>query len=152
MACRATRELVTALIDEKLYEEGDREALARLLARDRNVGGYRFGPPSPRIFHPYASFPIELPRRDDLFVTVYDGLGKLVFADTARDVEPGPYTHAFRRFGWHRRDANGHEVPSGFHIYRGEAPHAAAHGERLAMAGAIFGMGISRRCHSRQTV
>lgn len=95
--------------------------LARFTKQDRRIAGYRFEPPSPRLFHPYTSFPIVLPRRDDLFLSVYDGSGTRIYADTMAAVAPGAYTRPFGRFGWNARDEHGRAVPGGFYLYRAEA-------------------------------
>ena len=117
--CSGVRGLISQLIQEDVADPVGEAALAKLRKDDREVAGYSFRDPVPRIFHPWTFFAISLPRFCDVSFTVYNKLGNPVYNSTLKNMKPGDYLQKNRgeRQKWWAVDNDGNEVESGYYIY-----------------------------------
>jgi hypothetical protein len=113
-----TRGLIQSLIEEELDDPVGAQTLLELQKEDRQVTGYVFRDPEPRIFHPWTFFPMILPRYTSVAITIYNKIGNVVFVDTLKNMFPGTYTQKNRDYKWYAVDNQGNEVESGYYIYQ----------------------------------
>lgn len=125
---RSVRGLISSIIDENLRDTEGEKVLARMMAEDQEVTGYEFRPPEPSIAHPWAFFPMSIPRRTDVTLTVYNRRGEEVFREVLRDMAPGDYFQKYRHYRWHATDTEGNPLESGYYIYRIESDLACRTG------------------------
>lgn len=125
---RAVRGLISTIVDDGETDPEIHELVARLSAQDREVTGYTFRPPEPSVAHPWAFFPMILPRRTDVTLTVYNRRGATVFTQTLEQVPAGAYLQKFDHYRWHAVDNAGNPLESGPYVYRIEADLASKTG------------------------
>lgn len=117
----AIRGFITKLTGETLADPVGEKTLAELSANDQSVSGYVFRDPEPIIFHPWTFFPMILPRYTDVYLSIYNKIGNMVFTDTLADMLPGAYLQKYRHYRWHAVDNQGNPVESGYYIYQIES-------------------------------
>jgi len=115
---RAIRGIITDLIGETIKDPVGDKTLAKLQKDDKEISGYVFREPTPQIFHPWTFFPMILPRQTDVYITIYNKIGNVVFTDTLKDKLPGAYLQKNRHYRWHAVDNQGNGVESGYYIYQ----------------------------------
>jgi hypothetical protein len=118
---RAIRGLITAIVDDDLRDAEGEATLARMMEHDREVTGYEFRDPEPRIAHPWTFFPMILPRTTDVTLSIYNRHGVLVYRDERKRIPPGAYLQKYRHYRWNAVDNEGRLLESGYYIYRIEA-------------------------------
>ncbi len=124
--CWGVRGLIREIIQEQLADPVGEETLKELSKDDLDLSEYIFRDPDPPIFHPWTFFGMIIPRRTDVMFRVFNKLGDRVYADTLKNLLPGPYLKKNKDYRWNAGDRS-----SGYYIYQIEADLARKTGPML---------------------
>ncbi len=117
----AVRGFINDVLSQQLLDSVITDLIDALSTGDNTAHGHSFFEPQPLVFHPYVLFPFVLQCATDVSLRIYSRQGRMVFADTLRDIPAGQYLQRTDGYKWYGTDDRGVCLPSDTYVYQIEA-------------------------------